>query len=501
MRLFLLLVFASLLFQTSCTSKVKSDPNQIRIALESAPKTLDPRRATDANGQRLSNLLFQSFVRLGPDMKIIGDAAETWKLTEKSLKMKLKANLKFSNGEQITDEDLKFTFSEYTKKTSIFAGAYSEIKKVQVSGTNESGFDITLELSGPSATLLTDLSPLKILPKEHIEKHGLDFNKNILGSGPYLLEKSSSNEIILKKNPHSFEKIANSSLLFKIIKDDNTRYLKVLKGSIDLAPNVLSPQSSIKLLSNKDFQSFKNSGLAMNYLLVNLKNEFLSDINIRKAIGSAIDKESIIKYKLEGLASPASSILTPGNPFFHSGLEMPSFSLENAKKLFNSASSKPKELVIKTSNKPSAVENAKILANQIEKLGLKVKIQSYEWGTFFDDVKKGNYQLATMRWVGATDPDIYRIAFHSSEHPPGRNRGYYTNKELDNLLDSGTSIVSTEKRIKHYQKVQEAVAKDLPIIPLWYNSQVNIVNKKIEGFQVSKTGDFSYFKDLHRKTK
>lgn len=499
MRYFLLpLVFASMIFQLSCTGSKQLDPKQIRIALESSPKTLDPRRATDANGQRLASLLFQSLVRLGPNMEIVGDAAKTWKLTENSLSMTLHPSIKFSDGMALSKEDIEFTFNEYTKKGSIFAGAYSKISKVEVMGTNEEGFKIKLSLNAPSATILTDLSPLKLLSKSYVEKVGLDFGKKILGTGPYFLEKLSSNEIILKKNPNYLGNVANESLLFKIIKDDNTRYLKVLKGSIDLAPNVLSPQSSKKLLSNEKFQSFQSSGLAMNYLLVNLKNKYLSDLNIRKALGSAIDKNSIIKYKLEGLASPASSILTPGNPFFHDGLKIPGFSLDNAKKFFTSAKEQPKELIIKTSNKPSAVENAKIIANQLEKLGLKVKIQSYEWGTFFDDIKKGNYQLATMRWVGATDPDIYRIAFHSSEHPPGRNRGYYTNKSLDKLLDSGTSIVSQTKRIQHYRKVQEAIAKDLPIIPLWYNSQINIVNKSIKGFQVSKTGDFSFFKDLHR---
>jgi peptide/nickel transport system substrate-binding protein len=493
------ILFAMIFSLSACTKSNEVKEGSIRIALESAPKTLDPRRATDANGQRMATLLFQSFVRLGPEMEIIGDAAQTWDLTESSLKMKLHPNIKFSDGKELTKEDILFSFNEYRKEGSIFAGAYKEIKEIKVDASNKEGFQVDLMLAEPSATLLTDLSPLKILPKSHVEKMGADFQNKIIGSGPYTLDKKSVGEFLLKKNPHYIGKVANNELLFKVIKDDNTRYLKVLKGNIDVAPNVLSPQSSKKLLSNNEFTSFQTAGLAMNYLLLNLKDKALSNKDFRKALGAAIDRKSIIDYKLEGLASPASSILTPENPFFHKELQIPQFNIDKAKEILSKIPDLPKTLSIKTSNKPSAVENAKILANQIGKLGIEVKIESYEWGTFFEDIKKGNYQLATMRWVGATDPDIYRIAFHSDEMPPGRNRGFYQNKQLDSLLDKGTSIVSTEKRIEHYRKVQEIIAKDLPIIPLWYNDQINIVSKRIKGFKVSKIGDFSYFKDLSTK--
>ncbi|MEC9283942.1 MAG: ABC transporter substrate-binding protein [Bdellovibrionota bacterium] len=498
---FLTVCFLSLnLLFAACNSKKEVQEGEIRIALESSPKTLDPRRATDANGQRLVGLIFQSFVKLGPEMEIIGDAASSWDLSKEALELRLQPMLKFSNGKNLTKEDILFSFAEYKKDGSIFASSFKTIGKIEISENNEKGFLVKVDLNDPTATLLTDLSLLKILPKSQVEKYGEDFSKHVIGTGPYALEKQTSNEIVLVKNSHYTKEVKNKKLSFKVIKDDNTRYLKILKGNIDLAPNVLSPQSSIKLLKNDKFNHFRAPGLAMNYLLVNLKDPLLKKKETRTAIAHAIDKNSIIQYKLEGLASPASSILTPSNPFFDSKLNLPAFSLEAAKTKIKNMLTDKKTLSIKTSNNPNAVENAKILANQISKLGFDVKIESYEWGTFFEDIKNGNYQLATMRWVGATDPDIYRVAFHSNELPPsGRNRGHYQNKELDKLLDSGIGILSMEDRIKHYQKVQEIIAEDLPIIPLWYNEQINIVSKEIEGFKTSKTGDFSYFINLVRK--
>ena len=76
------------------------------------------------------------------------------------------------------------------------------------------------------------------------------------------------------------------------------------------------------------------------------------------------------------------------------------------------------------------MEKGLVIAQQLNATGLNVKLQSFEWGTFYEDVNKGRFQLATMRWIGAMDPDIYRIALHSSEKPPGRNRGHFYNTRL-----------------------------------------------------------------------
>ena len=98
--------------------------------------------------------------------------------------------------------------------------------------------------------------------------------------------------------------------------------------------------------------------------------------------------------------------------------------------------------------------------------------------------------MATMKWVGALDPDIYRLAFHSNEVPPGRNRGRYLNSQLDPLLESGLLIADRKKRIDHYRKVQEIVHSDQPILPLWYDQEIVIYNRRIKNFSPDQTGSY-----------
>ncbi|MEQ1878604.1 MAG: ABC transporter substrate-binding protein, partial [Bdellovibrionia bacterium] len=205
----------------------------------------------------------------------------------------------------------------------------------------------------------------------------------------------------------------------------------------------------------------------------------------------ALNRNEIIQFKLNGLAQVAATILTPVHPFFVKSLKAPSFDLEAAKEAFKNAGSPAAEFTLKTSNTPSAVENGKVIANQLEKAGFKIKLQSFEWSTFYGDVKSGNFELAVMRWVGTTDPDIYRLAFHTSELPPGRNRGSYSNKKLDKMLEDGPTIVDSIKRKEHYEKIQTIVLEDLAILPLWYDTQVAVIHNRVKDYDPPTNGDYT----------
>ena len=148
---------------------------------------------------------------------------------------------------------------------------------------------------------------------------------------------------------------------------------------------------------------------------------------------------------------------------------------------------------LKTSSARTAVDHGKVLALQLKAAGLKLKVESFEWGTFYGDLNAGRFQLALLKWVGAIDPDIYRLAFHSKEHPPkGRNRGFYTNVTLDQLLNQGISMMDKEKRRLIYNHAQEIIREDLVFIPLWHEEQITVARKNILNYDLSDSGDFTY---------
>src|SRR5690606_3820495 len=191
--------------------------------------------------------------------------------------------------------------------------------------------------------------------------------------------------------------------VFKVIQDDSTRFLNAYKGALDIIQFGL-PLTKISYIEDQNkYNVFKYSGSSMNYMLLNLKDKNFQNKTFRWALSKALNREAIIKYKLEGYGETATSLLPSNNPYHNKDLKPVDYDPAFAKREIAKLNLNNKEFIIKTSNNPEVIEYARVIAAQLTEAGLNVKLQSYEWGTFYGDVKKGNFQMAIMRWVGLTD--------------------------------------------------------------------------------------------------
>jgi len=468
MRSCTILLSVALMFLAACTRAPVQTRNVV-VALSAPPSTLDPLYTTDATGTRIAGLLYSSFVRLGQNLKLEPEAA-TWTQAGTTYTFEILPKLTFSDGSPVTPEDIDSSFAAYQR--SAFASSFKVLRSVR-SQQKGDHVETIVELQYPSATFLDELKTLKILKKG-----------SHLGTGPFTLASQNANDIVLKaRKDHPYWAPKIEGVDFKIVRDDNTRVLKMLKGELDLAQAEFPAMKIAQLEKSDRLNVFKYPGLSMTYMLINLKDPFLAKLPNRQALASAIDRDSIIKYKLDGLASEATSLLTPNNPFFDS-------SLAGLKHEVRAHDPSP-ELVLKTSSAPAAVENGKIIAADLKKAGFNVRVQSYEWGTFYGDVQNGRFQLATMRWVGTVDPDLYRKALSSKEFPPaGRNRGGYSNADVDHWTEEGVKTLDFPSRKAIYEKIQKKVLEELPFIPLWYDTEVAVVNKRIKNYLPPPDGSF-----------
>jgi peptide/nickel transport system substrate-binding protein len=499
------LFLTPMLMSLGCTQKTHDPKETITFALTANAKSIDPRTTTDATGQRLNSLIFNSFVRTDSVVDIKGEAAYKWEYKNKTYTFYMRKGMTFSNGNPVTKEDILFTFSEYLKPANPFKSSFELIDNVNVNLDSENP-TVEIKLKKFSAVFLTDLSLMKILPKKVVEKYGDEFGDHLIGSGAFKIVSKDLGEIVLEARPdHVIYKPKFKYAVFKIIQDDSTRFLNAYKGGIDIIQYGL-PLTKISYIEKQQkYNVFKYPGSSMNYILLNLKDPDFKNKDFRWAMSKALNREEIIKYKLEGYAESATSLLPSNNPFHDNDLKKIDYDPEYAKTTIKKLNLN-KEFILKTSNNPEVVEYARVIAAQLTQAGLHVKIQSYEWGTFYGDVKSGNYQMAIMRWVGLTDPDIYRLAFHSKEFPPGRNRGFYSNPSLDKMLDDGIMIEDVQKRKVHYNNIQKIIFDEQIIIPLWYNALVDIVHKRIGGYVPPVSGDLSpiyeiFISDAERNSK
>jgi peptide/nickel transport system substrate-binding protein len=481
-RLWLLII---LLILPCCTHHGLTSASTLFIGLSDPPTTLDPRVASDANSMRICDLLFQGLVGVSRDLKVIPEAASRWIISPERITFFIKPGLKFQNGKAVTLADIENTFVEYKKPSSAFASNLESVKRVYSELPNK----IIFELSKQDASILTTLVALKILPLDELKRQ--DFGRRPIGSGPFAFERWDNGDLILKR----FTNESNSNLDeidFKFVRDENTRYLKILKGELDVLINELDEEKVADLQKTGQAQVLITPGLNFNYILLNLRDPILQDRKFREALFVALHREPIIKYKLKNLAMLALSLLSPINPFAAKDLDqfLNPMTMQEAKRIISNLSKDKQELSLKTSDQAS--ENGQVIAEQLRTgLGLKINHQSFEWATYFSDVRSGRYQLAIMRWVGLFEPDIYRDVLSSTEFAPrGHNRGFYSSQRFDAIVNAARSEMDFETRKILYTKVQQIIVQDLPILPLWYNANISILSKRIKNFTPSVTGNF-----------
>ena len=151
----------------------------------------------------------------------------------------------------------------------------------------------------------------------------------------------------------------------------------------------------------------------------------------------------------------------------------------------------PLQLEYKTSSDPFRIRIATIIQQQLARIGIIVSLRSFDWATFYGDIKSGRFQMYSLSWVGIKNPDIFRYVFHSQSAPPkGANRGHYSSPLVDQLIEKAESSIDIDQRAAYYRQIQQALLLDLPYVPLWYEEHFIASNANITGYQLVKDGNY-----------
>jgi peptide/nickel transport system substrate-binding protein len=231
---------------------------------------------------------------------------------------------------------------------------------------------------------------------------------------------------------------------------------------------------------------------------------------VRQALAYAIDRHAIIEYLRRGLATPAAGILPPVSWAYDPSVFQFAYDPSKAKALLDQAGYPDPDgdgpqtrltLSLKMSNLEFNRLQASVIQENFRAVGVGLDVRTYEFATLYADVLKGNFQLYTLQWVGGAvaDPDILRRVFHSSQVPPsGFNRGYFSDPEVDRLLDAAALERDDARRKALYGEVQQRIAMEVPYISLWCKTNVAVAQRSLHGFRILPTADFTFFKDVSR---
>jgi len=489
--LFLFVLFFLFLL-TSCSNETSSD--RIRFAVSNAPVNFDPRFATDASSERVNSLLYSHLVDFDEQLLPVPSLANWQQLDSKTYRFVLRDDVPdFSNGERLSAKDVVATYRYVLDSNNLspHREALSVIASVDIE--NEKSIVFRLKYSDPlfPAYLRLGILPKKLIKSEH------DFRQKPVGSGVYeLLDNNEPNKVVIQRRTDG------QQITFLQVRDPTVRVLKLLNHEVDLLQNDLSPEMVAYLKKQSGLNYRYLPGSNFTYIGFNLQDDQTGQQEIRQAIAHAIDRNAIIKYVFNDAAVAAESILPPRHWAGHNELKAIQYDPNRARNLLASKGYDENNrlvLTYKTSTDPFRIKLATIIQSQLADVGVDIIIKSYDWGTFFGDIKSGNFQMYSLSWVGINTPDIFKYVFHSDSIPPkGANRGQYLSAEIDGLLDSigGTDTLDQQKEI--YYRVQEILHDELPYIPMWYEHQQAFMQPTIKNFQLSSDGNYESLVSVQR---
>ena len=491
----------SALFLSSCHRGSVAVSDTVVVIIESSPVNLDPRIGTDAQSERMDELLFDPLVRRDQHFNLQPAVAESWEIPNPTTYIfHLRRDVHFHNGSPLTSRDVKWTIASMldgtiiSLKTSTYKSHITSIEALEPS-------TLTIHLKEPFATLLWNLSDgaFGIVPYGS----GRDFNRVPIGSGPFrFVSAVQDNEVVLERNPDYWGTKPNiQRVRFNVVPDATTRALELRKGSGDIAINAMSADMVEAMRKQPGLQVQVTPGTVYSYLAFNLRDPILRDVRVRQALAYAIDRTSLIHYLWRDTAEPAASILPAQHWAYNDNVQKYTHDPARARQILDEAGYHPRKgirfhLTMKTSTEETTRLLAAVLQQQLRDVGIALEIRSYEFATFYSDVVKGAFQLYSLRWFGGNeDPDIFEDVFHSASFPPQRaNRSYYSNPRVDQLIDEGRSTLDQAERKKIYGEVQEILARDLPYINLWYLDNVVVHSTRVRKIKVSPSGNYDFLK-------
>ncbi len=457
----------------------------LRFGLASAPVTLDPRYATDATSARINRLLYRQLVDFDDAFQPVPALAAWKRLSPEHYRFTLgSAGRHFHDGTRLTARDVKATYDYILDpaQASPHRATLEIIRDIAV--LDDDTVDFHLRELDP---LFPGRLVIGILPAAQIAA-GRSFNNHPLGSGPFAMAdwpEPGRLQLRRRSDDRLFE--------FLQVRDPTVRILKLQRGELDMVQNDLPPEMIRYAAGRPELQVLQGKGSNFTYLGFNMQDPATGQHTVRQAIAYALDREAIIRYVLGGAARPASALLTPdhwaGNPAIPQYPHDPA----RARALLQAAGYAPGDLhiVYKTSNDPFRIRLATIIQQQLADVGIAVDLRSYDWGTFYGDIKSGRFQMYSLSWVGIKMPDIFRYAFYSDAVPPaGANRGHYASKVADRLIDAAQSVTEPAQQADYYRQLQRYLWDDLPYVPLWYEDHVFVARRVIAGYAVARDGNY-----------
>lgn len=490
----------------ACTPRDRQTPDDTVVMLIESPITaIDPRYTLSNFDNKLSRLVAPGLTTVDTPTTeaalMLAESIEqrdelTWDVT-------VRADARFSSGLPVTAADVEFSYESMLAEgsDSVYHKTNGErYTKVEAIGDRVARF----HLRRPLATLMTDLDHGILSARD--AGPGGRFGAKPIGAGPYRIVELTSSHALLEANPYfHLARPLLPRVDIRFVRDPAARILMLVGGSADLLQNAVRLDLIDDVAVRDRVRLESGPSQILSYLMFNNEDPILAKKAVRQALALAIDRKRLIEAKFSGRAVLATGLIPPGAPYYEPDVPRWDYDPARARKLLDEAGYPDPDgpgpaprfsLTYKTSADDFRLSLARVMASQLAAIGVAIEVRSFEFNTFFADIKRGQYQLASMQTAEIGNPDYYFAYFHTEriptqKDPNATNRWRYRNARVDELCQAGRDIADPVKRHAIYSEVQRIVAEEVPIAPLWHEDNVVLHNRDVSGFVITPNARWS----------
>lgn len=489
--------------QASTNTAETSEKKVLRFGQANAGTGLDMQVSTSSGAASIADEVTESLLRFNDeneeepvlieDFPTVSEDGTVYSFT-------LKKGVYFTDGTELHSSDVKFTFERmFTPSTGAKSTAYfSMIKgaKDMLAGTatelsgfeivDDYNFNITLDYAFAPFVKNLGTSYANIFPENATKEAGSAWGTgtNLIGTGPYKIESNDdTTEVVLVKNDNYHGGDVNLDELHILYYDDvQTKLIAYENGDIDLADLPASLLAQYQESNGDEIKSYYPLGTA--FISLNLKSEYISDVNVRKAISLAINRKELVDTILNGAGIPATSFLNNQIPGYDDSRDVLEYNPEEAKKLLADAGyGDGISITAEVRQGDQSVFNA--LQGYLAEVGIQLTINAVDNATWNADRTSGNLALTGITW-NALYPDgdfqMYNYFYSSNSVNTGV---FYDNAAYDSALDQARASTDEQERADLYKEADKILTfDDYACIPLYYPQSQFIAKPYVKNFTV-----------------
>jgi oligopeptide transport system substrate-binding protein len=523
------------LFAGCGNSKTTSDKSTIKVNIGANPRTIDPGLNNSVEGAQIDVNAFEGLTNIDKDEKPVPGVAKSWDISDDGLTytFHLRKDAKWSDGKNVTAHDFEYawkraldpkTASQYAYQLFYLKNgeAYNEGKvtadKVGVKATDDYTLVATLEANTPYFLSLTAFPTYDPVRKDIVEKNPDTWAtkpETFISNGPYkMVEYKAKSSLNFEKNPYYWnaKNVKIDRIEFKTLENASTYYAAFKTGELDLIDKPPATEAPT-LLKNGTAKSYPYLGTYYYDLNVseNAKNvnpeaaKVLSDVRVRKALNLAIDRTAITEKITKSGEVPATAFVpagtsdSNGNEFAGKDYLPTTANVAEAKKLLaeagypNGKGFPSLEIFYNTDQGHQNIAQA-VQDMWKKNLGINVTLRNVERKIHLTQLQNHEYMIGRDGWIADYDDAMTFLDMFTTGN--GNNNSGYSNANYDKLIAEAKAESDVAKRADLMHQAEDQLMTDLPIIPIYYYTEVVCMNPKLKGVHISNLG-FYIFRDAY----